>query len=130
MTSAGLLCTAASQPLVTSLAVVWIPIIVFTVITGSDRIEIQSFYKTTSSPQNPIKITHNRSRLVGFMMRNVLVRDRNDPMMTFADSGSGDERTNIMINMDAETLQNLLGQKMELSRFYDSQRDNFNRISF
>ena len=36
VTSAGLLCTAASQPLVTSLAVVWIPIIVFTVITGSD----------------------------------------------------------------------------------------------
>ena len=64
------------------------------------------------------------------MMRNVLVRDRNDPMMTFADSGSDDERTNIMINMDAETLQNLLGQKMELSRFYDSQRDNFNRINF
>ena len=66
-------------------------------------------------------------------MRNVLVRDRNDPMMTFVDSGNGvqDERTNIMINMDAETLQNLLEQKMELSRFYDSQRtNNFNRISF
>jgi len=65
-------------------------------------------------------------------MRNVLVRDRTDPMMTFVDNGSGvqDERTNIMINMDAETLQNLLEQKMELSRFYDSQRTNFNRISF
>ena len=65
-------------------------------------------------------------------MRNVLVRDRNDPMMTFVDNGNGvqDERTNIMINMDAETLQNLLEQKMELSTFYDSQRTNFNRISF
>ena len=65
-------------------------------------------------------------------MRNVLVRDRNDPMMTFVDSGDGvqDERTNIMINMDAETLQNLLEQRMELSRFYDSQRNDFNRISF
>ena len=64
------------------------------------------------------------------MMRNVLVRDRNDLMMTFADASSGDVRTNIMINMDAETLQNLLEQKMELSRFYDSPQDNFNRIRF
>lgn len=101
MTSAGLLCTAASQPLITSLAVVWIPIIVFTAITG-------------------------------FMMRNVLVMDRNDQMMTFADNDTRDERTNIMINMDAESLQSLLEQKeeIELSRFYDSQRNNLNRISF
>ncbi len=65
-------------------------------------------------------------------MRNVLVLDRNDQTMTFADNGTRDERTNIMINMDAESLQSLLEQKeeMELSRLYDSQRNNFNRISF
>ena len=66
------------------------------------------------------------------MMRNVLVMDRNDQMMTFADNDTRDERTNIMINMDAESLQSLLEQKeeIELSRFYDSQRNNLNRISF
>ena len=65
-------------------------------------------------------------------MRNVLVMDRNDQMMTFADNDTRDERTNIMINMDAESLQSLLEQKeeIELSRFYDSQRNNLNRISF
>lgn len=58
--------------------------------------------------------------------------DRNDQMMTFADNDTRDERTNIMINMDAESLQSLLEQKeeIELSRFYDSQRNNLNRISF
>ena len=34
VTSSGLVCKAASQPLLTSLAVVWIPILVFTLITG------------------------------------------------------------------------------------------------
>lgn len=34
VTTNGLLCSAASQPLITSLAVVWIPIIIFTIITG------------------------------------------------------------------------------------------------
>ena len=62
-------------------------------------------------------------------MRNVLVRDRNDMIMDVLDPGSGDVKTSIMINMDAETLQNLLDQKTDISRFYDPQ-DHFKRIRF
>ena len=62
-------------------------------------------------------------------MRNVLVRDRNDMIMDVLDPGSGDVKTSIMINMDAETLQNLLDQKTDVSRFYDPQ-DPFKRIRF
>ena len=63
-------------------------------------------------------------------MRNVLVRDRNDMIMDVLDPGSGDVKTSIMINMDAETLQNLLDQKTDVSRFYDPQQDHFKRIRF
>ena len=59
-------------------------------------------------------------------MRNVLVRDRNDMIMDVLDP---DVKTSIMINMDAETLQNLLDQKTDISRFYDPQ-DLFKRIRF
>ena len=59
-------------------------------------------------------------------MRNVLVRDRNDMIMDVLDP---DVKTSIMINMDAETLQNLLDQKTDISRFYDPQ-DHFKRIRF
>ena len=63
-------------------------------------------------------------------MRNVLVRDRNDMIMDVLDTGSGDVKTSIMINMDAETLKNLLDQKTDVSRFYDTQQDHFKRIRF
>lgn len=46
VTTDNVLCTAASQPLLTALAVVWIPIIVFTAITG------QSYYNVYSDGQS------------------------------------------------------------------------------
>ena len=44
VTSSGLVCKAASQPLLTSLAVVWIPILVFTLITGKTAVSVCEEY--------------------------------------------------------------------------------------
>ena len=44
VTSSGLVCKAASQPLLTSLAVVWIPILVFTLITGKTSVQVCEEY--------------------------------------------------------------------------------------
>ena len=44
VTSSGLVCKAASQPLLTSLAVVWIPILVFTLITGKTPVYVCEEY--------------------------------------------------------------------------------------
>lgn len=96
VTTNGLACHAASQPLLTTLAIVWIPILVFTVITG-------------------------------YMVRNVAVGNRVD------DQPDDEVRTNIVIDMDAETLQRLLEKQRELeilSRLDKTRLSNLRNISF
>lgn len=100
VTANGLLCSAASEPFKTALAVVWIPIILFTVITG-------------------------------YMVRNVAVGSRVDDAAEDIDSNI---RTNIVLDMDAETLQKLIASNhVELTGALNrnsGQLDNFDYLRF
>ena len=64
VTTSGLLCTAASQPLLTSLAVVWIPIIVFTVITGQIN-DLTKGWQNLNPPSHPNATLAPQARVNG-----------------------------------------------------------------